>query len=270
MQHLTIEVCASTLQSCLAALESGADRVELCSALAEGGVTPSYALIKAACALEGLRVHVLIRPRGGDFCYSQAEVALMCEDIRCCRRLGAQGVVIGALTPEGELDAEAIRPLILAATEPIDAAPTPTSAHPLTLVFHRAFDCCRDPKSALEQLVAWGFDTVLTSGQAATAPEGAALLTSLVHQAAGRIHIMAGSGINPSNAAALARATGVDALHLSARALVKSPSTFYPKGANPPSFGGVTHIPNFDYYASSAPLITQVIQTVNHPNHDES
>lgn len=181
------------------AVDSGADRIELCSALEVGGVTPSPGMIAQTVAL-GVPVQVLIRLRSGDFHYADDEIEAMCDDIRMAGKLGAHGVVIGALTAEGDIDLPAARRMMEAAGD-------------LSVTFHRAFDECRAPFEALEQIIDLGCDRILTSGQAPTAPEGAGLLRQLVQQAAGRIVILAGSGVTPDNVSQLIAETGVTEVH---------------------------------------------------------
>lgn len=205
-----LEVCAATRPSLLAAIAAGAERVELCEDLAVGGVTPSADLIREAVAAEGLRVHVLIRCRAGSFVYTAEEVALMTEQIRQAKALGADGVVIGALTPEGDVDLSACRQWVAA-------------AEGMSITFHRAFDRCRHPQEALEEIIRLGCHRLLTSGQADTAYEGRALIADLVRQAAGRLLILPGAGVNPSNAAAILSATGATELHSSARSTTSHP-----------------------------------------------
>ena len=205
-----LEVCAATRPSLLAAIAAGAERVELCEDLAVGGVTPSADLISEAVAAEGLRVHVLIRCRAGSFVYTAEEVALMTEQIRQAKALGADGVVIGALTPLGDIDLSACRQWVAA-------------AEGMSITFHRAFDRCRHPQEALEEIIRLGCHRLLTSGQADTAYEGRALIADLVRQAAGRLLILPGAGVNPSNAAAILSATGATELHSSARSTTSHP-----------------------------------------------
>ena len=248
-----LEVCCTGIESALNMLGEGAHRVELCSVLECGGLTPTWLShlrdrpsiapfhdqpsiapfhdrpsiapcaspapptsegFSPASAPESRHIdllshaHVLIRCRPGDFCYSQAELDEMCRSIRLCREIGVKGVVIGALTPEGDLDLPALRKMIHVATGPDNT---------LTLVFHRAFDECRDPFGALEQIISLGFHNLLTSGHAPTAEEGIPILKQLVERAAGRINIMAGKGITLDNVARIIRETGVPAVHLSER-----------------------------------------------------
>ena len=183
------EACCPSLEAVLAAGRTGACRIELCERLEIGGVTPSEALLRAALAATDLPVNVLVRPRGGDFVYDEAEVQAMLESIRLCRALGANGVVIGALTPAGRVDLPLMRRLVAAAKEPA----------PLSVTFHRAFDETADPLAALEDVIALGCDSLLTSGHAPDAFAGRGTLAELVRRAAGRIVVMAGCGVRPGN-----------------------------------------------------------------------
>lgn len=207
-----LEVCAGDIDSVYAAAEGGAARVELCSALGEGGVTPSIGFIREARKVPELGLNVLIRPRGGDFVYTPEEVDCMVSDIEECRKAGADAVVIGALTPEGDIDMAACRRMMEAAGE-------------MSVTFHRAFDMCRDAHKGLEDIISLGCDRVLTSGQAPSAAQGVGMLAELHRQAAGRIVIMAGAGVNASNASMILRDGHADELHASARGKVESKST---------------------------------------------
>lgn len=207
-----LEVCSSDIDSAIAAQKGGASRIELCSALSEGGITPSAGLAAEACTL-GLTVHALIRPRGGDFLYSPAEVRTMVADIKMLTQLGVDGVVIGCLTADGDIDIAACRTLV-------------DAAQGVNVTFHRAFDRCRNPQEALEQIISLGCNRLLTSGQEATAVDGIPLLTQLVKQADGRIIIMPGCGVNAGNAAQILQATGAKEIHASASTLVRSQMRF--------------------------------------------
>ena len=208
--NFKFEVCANGVESCLAAQEGGADRVELCAGIPEGGTTPSYGEIKVARRmLTTTRLHVIIRPRGGDFLYTQLEKERMIDDIRICRELGVDGVVIGCLLADGSIDMEMCRQLV-------------AEAQGMAITFHRAFDRCRQPAEALEQLISMGIDRVLTSGQQPTALQGEQLLKSLNEQAQGRIKILAGCGVNEQNIRHIHEATVVTEFHFSARTPVKS------------------------------------------------
>ena len=199
-----LEVCVADQHSIYAAALGGAHRIELCSALEADGLTPSQGLIRYARRFPSLRLHVLIRPRTGDFIYNGDELEIMRSDILSAKRLGADGVVIGALTREGDIDVDACRELIKAAGN-------------IDVTFHRAFDHCRAPRQALEQIIALGCSRLLTSGQAATAEEGIPLLRQLVEQAAGRIIIMPGAGVTPAGARRILDATGATEIHGSLR-----------------------------------------------------
>ena len=214
-----LEICAGSVESAIAARDGGAKRIELCAALEIGGVTPSAGLIAEARKIEGLVLNVIIRPRGGDFLYNEHEVACMEQDIRTCKQLGADGVVIGALTADGDIDTAACKRLIEA-------------AEGMSITFHRAFDMCRDPRKALEELVVLGCDRVLTSGQTTTAQAGIPLLKELVEQATGRIIIMPGCGVSCANAATILQATGATEIHASARKNVGSGMLFRHSGVS--------------------------------------
>lgn len=219
----TLEVCTGSITSVLHAAEGGAGRIELCSGLDEGGLTPSVGLIQAAMLVEGPKKNVLIRPRGGDFLYSETEQDIIVDDIFAARRAGADGVVVGALTADGDVDEEACRRFVEAAKgEYADLAGSDLDGAfflpPVSVTFHRAFDLCRNPRQVLETIIDLGFDRVLTSGQAATAEAGIPLLRELVEQAEERIVIMPGCGVTPENAARILAETGAAEIHASARA----------------------------------------------------
>ena len=223
---MVVEACVDSIESALAAARGGAQRIELCANLIEGGTTPSAGTLAVCRARLEIPIFVLVRPRGGDFLYSAAELAVMLEDIERAKQAGADGVVIGVLSADGEVDVDRTRQLIGA-------------ARPLQVTFHRAFDVCRDAPRALEALVALGLERVLTSGQAATAPDGAETIARLVRQAAGRIGVLPGGGVTPDNVAALVRATGVTEVHLTGATVHPSGMTFRATraviGAPPPA-----------------------------------
>ncbi len=200
-----VEVCANGVESCLAAQEGGADRVELCAGIPEGGTTPSYGEIMVARrVLTTTRLHVIIRPRGGDFLYSDLEVERMAADITVCRELGVDGVVFGCLRADGTIDVERNRYLM-------------DCACGMSVTMHRAFDRMADPALALEQVIDLGFDRILTSGQQPQAIQGVDLLAKLNRQAAGRITLMAGSGVNEQNIRTIRDVTGLHEFHFSGR-----------------------------------------------------
>ncbi len=207
MSDPVLEVAANSVASALAAEAGGAARVELCSALDVGGLTPSHAAI--ALAMERLRIplHVLIRPRAGDFVFDDLECEVMRRDIETCKALGCAGVVIGVLDADGDVDVPRFRTLMQA-------------ARGMSVTFHRAFDFTRDPERALEAIIALGCNRLLTSGQAPDALAGAPLIRTLIEQARGRITIMPGGGIDAHNIAAIAQATGAREFHASAKVRV--------------------------------------------------
>ncbi len=205
-----LEVCVETVAGIGAAVAGGADRIELCAALSVGGLTPSASLIRAAAAAP-LPAHLLARPRAGGFAYGAAEQALVAEDIRDAADAGLAGVVIGASTPDYRLDTMVLSQWI-AQVRALGAA----RGVPLSLTLHRAFDLVHDPAAALEQAIALGFDRILTSGCAPRAIDGVATLAALQAQAAGRIVLLAGSGVTPAVVPAIL-ATGIREVHASAR-----------------------------------------------------
>ena len=198
-----LEICCGDLESVRAAIEGGAHRVELCSALELDGLTPSKETVESAMRM-GIPVHVLIRVREGDFVYNEEELCRMQHDIRLAKECGAAGVVVGALTADGSIDIEAMRFLL-------------DEADGLSITFHRAFDVCKNTSRALEQIISLGCHRLLTSGQAPTAEQGIPLLKQLVEQAAGRIIIMPGAGVNPQNASKILAETGATEIHGSLR-----------------------------------------------------
>lgn len=210
MGKFAFEICANSVESCIAAQNGGADRVELCAGIPEGGTTPSYGEIKTARRiLTDTKLHVIIRPRGGDFLYTGLEIERMIEDIIIAKQLGADGIVCGCLTKEGNIDTETCKKLI-------------KYADGMSMTFHRAFDHCSNPYKALEELIALGFNRVLTSGQQQTADKGTILLGELKRQANGRITILAGCGVNENNIRRIYKETGVTEFHFSARTAIKS------------------------------------------------
>lgn len=214
---LVVEICTDSVESATIAEAAGAGRIELCSALTEGGVTPSAGLIEAVRRETNIRLHVLIRPRSGDFLYNDTEFSVMRRDIDTAGECGADGIVTGILRSDGSIDIE--RTALLA-----------EYASPMALTFHRAFDLCRDPKKGLEDIIAAGASRILTSGQAKNAIEGASLIRSMISDAAGRIIIMPGGGIDEYNIAMLANSTGAAEYHLSGRKQRESMMTFRRKG----------------------------------------
>lgn len=216
-----LEMCVDSVEAALAAQEGGANRVELCADLLEGGITPSIGTISLACERLAIPVNVIIRPRGGDFVNTEAEFGAMRRDVAAAKDAGASGVVIGLLTPEGEVDLPRTRALIAA-------------ARPLTVTFHRAFDMARDPYAALEALLALGVDRLLTSGQEESALAGMDLIAELVRRAAGRLIVMPGGGVTPRNVGRILSATGAREVHVHIATLVDGPMRY----RNPHCFMG--------------------------------
>lgn len=209
-----IEICANSVESAVKAQQAGAYRVELCAGIPEGGTTPSFGEIRMARQLlNQTKLHVIIRPRGGDFLYSPLEQEIMLHDIKVSRQLGADGVVFGCLTAEGKVDMPLMKKLMNAVGD-------------MSVTFHRAFDMCRNPKEALENIIELGIDRILTSGQEATAEKGIPLLKELVAQADGRIIIMPGCGVNAGNIRKIAEETGASEFHFSGRSTVESGMIF--------------------------------------------
>ncbi len=205
---LIIEVCVDSVESAIAAQEGGADRVELCDNLMEGGTTPSAGTIEVCRARLRIGLNVIIRPRGGDFCYSAIEFEVMRRDIMRAKTLGVDGLVFGILTPGGHVDIDRTRELV-------------ELSRPLSVTFHRAFDMTADPRGALEDLIGLGVDRVLTSGQEASALEGIDLIRDLVQQARDRIVVMPGGGVGRHIRKIVARA-GVREVHVTGTTSVES------------------------------------------------
>lgn len=220
-----LEVCVDSTASALAAKRGGADRLELCADLIVGGTTPSLTLVQQVKAETGLPVRALLRPRFGDFCYDSYELAQMEQLAAELVEAGADGIVTGVLTPEGALDAGAMQPIYAAARKAAEKA-----GRPVACTLHRAFDVCADPFAALETARSMGLCTILTSGQAASAPQGAALLRQLTERAGKDVEILAGAGVSAQNIPVLAAQTGVRAFHLSGKQVLQSRMTFRHEG----------------------------------------
>lgn len=288
------EICANSVESCVEAQRGGADRVELCAGIPEGGTTPSYGdIVMAKRVLNGVdplalrplllrqgenigqpqfessslrqgenigllqfdgtsmrdgenkrtKLHVIIRPRGGDFLYSDLERQIMLEDVRMARQLGVDGVVFGALLPNGDIDMEFMQQLM-------------AESEGMSVTFHRAFDVCRDPFEALEQIIELGCDRILTSGQMPKAEEGVDLLKQLVDKAGDRIIIMPGCGVNVSNIARIAEETGAKEFHFSARSKRDSGMQFRRSRV---SMGGTVTIDEYSRDVTDAVKVAETI-----------
>lgn len=247
MEMYQFEICTNSVESCLAAQEGGAHRVELCAGIPEGGTTPSYGEITIAREmLTRTRLHVIIRPRGGDFLYSPIEVRTMLQDIEIAKNLGVDGVVFGCLTPEGDIDLPVMARLMKA-------------SQGLSVTFHRAFDVCRNPKKALEEIIKLGCNRILTSGQQPNAELGIPLLQELNEQAAGRITLLAGCGVNESNIAKIAFETNIHEFHFSARESIKSQMEYTNEAV---SMGGTVHIKEYERNVTTAQRVKNTIDAL--------
>lgn len=241
---ITLEICANSVASCIAAQQGGAHRIELCDNLLEGGTTPSYATIALAREKVEIDLYPIIRPRGGDFLYDDLEFAIMQKDIAVCKQLGCNGVVIGLLTADGKVDVPRTKLLV-------------EQAWPMGVTFHRAFDMTEDPLQALEDIITTGCERILTSGQRNTAPEGIDLLKTLVKLAEGRIIIMAGSGVRANNIAMLVKETGATEFHTTARSYVESGMIY----RNPHvSMGGIPGVPEYGISLTQATDVKLILE----------
>ena len=244
-----IEVCANSVESALNAQNAGADRVELCAGMPEGGTTPSIGQIMMARELlTRTKLHVIIRPRGGDFLYTDLEVQTMIKDIQAAKELQVDGIVIGCLTANGDVDVKQMEHLM-------------READGLSVTFHRAFDMCRNPHQTLQEIIALGCDRILTSGQQPTAVQGIPMLKQLQMEADEHIIIMPGCGINPSNIQQIANETGTKEFHLSGRTNVNSRMRF----RNPNvSMGGTVHIDEYVQQVTDEDIIREAIHSLKY------
>ncbi len=208
-----IEICVEGIDGLAAAQQAGADRAELCASLLEGGLTPSLGVVREALRIATIPFHVIVRPRGGDFLYSELEFRSMIEDVKVLRDMGVVGVVIGCLTPDGRIDEVRTKALV-------------DAARPMKVTCHRAFDMTRDYREAIEALIRVGVDRVLTSGQRDTAIEGSDILKDIITIADGRIIIMACGALDAGNIAQVRTTTGVDEMHFAALKTIKSGMDF--------------------------------------------
>ena len=213
MSKLILEIATSDFNSSFAAAKGGADRVELCNNLAEGGTTQSESIIRHCREKLDIQIFPIVRPRGGDFLYNADEYRIMVGDIKTCKELNCDGVVIGLLNSDGTIDVDRTTRLV-------------ELAYPMEVSFHRAFDRCREPFEALEQLISIGCTRILTSGQRQTAPEGIELIAQLVRAADERIIIMPGSGVRKENIQQLVQQSGATEFHSSLRRKIGSKMEF--------------------------------------------
>ncbi|MBK9389778.1 MAG: copper homeostasis protein CutC [Bacteroidetes bacterium] len=208
-----LEICVDSIESAQNAQIAGADRVELCANLPEGGTTPSYGTIISVRNNLDIGVHVIIRPRGGDFLYSDPEYDIMRRDIDICGESGVDGIVIGILTSDGSIDVERTAKLV-------------EYAKPMSVTFHRAFDMCADPFRSIEDIISTGSDRLLTSGQKNKATDGAELIRKLIALASNRLIIMPGGGLDDMNIVKLIKSTGASEYHLTGRKTIQSGMEF--------------------------------------------
>lgn len=241
-----LEVCVDSAEAAIAAQEGGADRVELCANLMEGGTTPSAGAIQHARRSIRIGLQVMIRPRGGDFCYSDADFEVMKLDIEAAKRLGADGVVFGILMPDGRVDEARTHDLI-------------RLARPLSVTFHRAFDMSREPFESLETLIRLGVDRLLTSGQEASALEGLDLIADLGEAAGSRIVVMPGGGITETNFARIVGGSGASEIHVAALSLHDGPMKF----RNLRCFmGGVLRSPEFSISVTDPEAVRSFVRAL--------
>lgn len=207
-KKILLEVCANGIESALIAQQTGVNRIELCEHLEVGGLTPGYKIIEQAMSLLRFPVHVLVRPQAENFFYSTEEFEIMKRDVKFCKSQKVQGIVFGILKEDGTIDLKRCEELL-------------EMTKPLFATFHRAFDVVKNPLESLEEIIALGFDRILTSGQKSTCLEGSEMIAQLVKQARGRISILAGGGITEDNIAEVVKRTRTNEFHFSAK--VKSP-----------------------------------------------
>jgi copper homeostasis protein len=216
---MKLEIIGFNIESCIGAQTAGAHRIELCDNPPEGGTTPSYGFIKSARKKLAIELYVMIRPRGGDFLYTDDEFAIMKADIGMCKELGCDGIVLGILTKDGNIDKLRCKELVV-------------QAYPLGVTFHRAFDRTNDPLLALEDIIEIGCERILTSGQQPKAVEGMSLIKELITRADDRIIIMPGSGVNAGNIISLIESTGATEFHSSASIFEESKMEFQNSSMN--------------------------------------
>jgi copper homeostasis protein len=241
---MIIEIAVFSLEAAIAAYNAGAQRIELCSAPAEGGLTPSAATMRLARKYVKIPIHVMIRPREGDFCYSEKEFESMLLDIAAAKMVGMEGVVSGILNPDGTVDEKRMAILV-------------DAAEPMNVTFHRAFDMAIDQDEALEALIYAGCARILTSGGQQTAPQGIEKLAELVKKAGDRISIMPGSGVNLNNIKHLVESTGAKEVHLSARSFVPGKMNFKQPLV---TMGGTVSIPDYELQLPDENMIREILK----------
>ena len=219
MEGYILEACVDSVESALAAAEGGATRLELCSNLVIGGTTPSPWMYEEIRKHSDIRIHALIRPRFGDFCYTESEFSIIRQAVRAFRDMGAEGVVFGILKPDGTLNLEQMKELM-------------EEAKGMSVTLHRAFDLCVDPYEAMEQAIELGIETILTSGQKNICTQGTGLLRELVEKSRGRIKIQVGSGVNAQVIREVYPLTKARAYHMSGKVTLDSPMRYRKEGVN--------------------------------------
>lgn len=250
MDNYILECCVDSVESAINAAKGGASRIELCSNLIIGGTTPDAALVKEIRKYTDIRIHALIRPRFGDFCYTKHEMEIMKEQIRALREAGVEGIVIGVLDEEGNLDTTKMKELLHESTN-------------LTVTLHRAFDMCRDPYQAMEEAIALGINTILTSGQKQSAWEGRALLTELIEKANERIDIMAGAGISASVIERLISETKGRVYHMSGKVTLDSPMRY----RKPDVSMGLPSLSEYEIWQTSEEAVREAVRVLEEAYH---
>ena len=246
MREVMLEVCTDSVESAAAAVRGGARRLEVCANLVIGGTTPGVSQFKQMRKACDIPLNVLLRPRYGDFLYTEAEFTMLLEDTAMFRKLGADGIVVGCLNADGTLDLERIKKLREAADG-------------MHMTLHRAFDVCRNPKETLEQAVEIGVDTILTSGHKDSCMAGIGLLKQLTEQSAGRIHILAGGGVTPENIGMLAKETGTDSFHMSGKKIIESGMEYRNDEVNM----GIPGIGEYEIFRTDETKIVKAVQELN-------
>ena len=246
MREFMLEVCTDSVESAAAAVRGGARRLEVCANLVIGGTTPGVSQFKQMRKACDIPLNVLLRPRYGDFLYTEAEFTMLLEDTAMFRKLGADGIVVGCLNADGTLDLERIKKLREAADG-------------MHMTLHRAFDVCRNPKETLEQAVEIGVDTILTSGHKDSCMAGIGLLKQLTEQSAGRIHILAGGGVTPENIGMLAKETGTDSFHMSGQKIIESGMEYRNDEVNM----GIPGIGEYEIFRTDETKIVKAVQELN-------
>ena len=241
-KEILIEICVDSIESALAAERAGAHRIELCDNLMAGGTTPSMGMLQVLRKHLGIDINFIVRPRSGDFVYSDFEFQVMKKDIEMAKRYGANGIVVGILKANGEIDLERMREII-------------EVSKPLKVTFHRAFDMTRDPLKSLDSLIDLGLERILTSGQESNAFKGIDLIKELVHRSGDRIIIMPGAGINDMNVEEIVNKTGVREVHMSAKKKVESIMEYRNSKV---AMGGNLIVEEYDNYYTSEETVRRI------------